>query len=221
MASIQGYHYEECMFEVSLLLWKERFGLYVVHVRHNAWTRYFRLLSLWRFSALSCVKHSYWKVGRPGFYCVLKSTLSGCYRVWLHASVGLCRSFILDLFRDVNELFNVTKESELDGRTQVAFFQTFFQTNRRQEALVATASEELIVKKFFNHFVDAMDGQRPQNITSEIFNHETICNGKNDEPVAGSFQMFSDLHLGKLCGLLGLSSLSEELFPFPISGALF
>lgn len=39
-----------------------------------------------------------------------------------------------DIFRDINIHFDISKDVELEGRTQAGFFKTFLQTLKREEA---------------------------------------------------------------------------------------
>lgn len=62
-----------------------------------------------------------------------------------------------DIFLDFHLPFYVPKDAEMQGTTQVAFFQAFLKTLKRNEAFEVSGRDELDLKTIFNHAVESQD----------------------------------------------------------------
>lgn len=126
-----------------------------------------------------------------------------------------------ELFRDVNLPFYNANDAEVEGRTKVSFFESVFKTLKWKRLFEAAGSNQLDWKTIINHAVEGLYEQdwwkgRAGCPTTKRLEMVTMI-----KSWLGSFRCLFDLYLGKLCALLVLSTLTEELLSFLIVVAVF
>lgn len=126
-----------------------------------------------------------------------------------------------NLFRDVNLPFNVANDEDREGRTQLTLFQAFLQSIKKKDVLEDTRSDDFDWKTIFNNDVKALDEEYRLNGRARFSTTRRLKMIRMMTSWLGSFRCYLDIHLGKFCALLWLSTLMEELLPFQLSGGGF
>lgn len=126
-----------------------------------------------------------------------------------------------EFIREVTLHVEVPKYGELEGRTQVHFFQAVFQPFERKEDLEATSSNELDRNTIFNHAVEALDAQDRRKGRSRFSTPQHFAMITMMMSCMSRFRCFLNLYFWHFCAFLGLTMLTENLLFFPISYCRF
>lgn len=91
MTHTPRYHYAGCMFDIHSQVEGED-GMTVGHVRRNAWTRYARSLSWWRWSTYHFFSTRLTGRWTPRFICCSTKTVCASWGALFYRAAGIWRS---------------------------------------------------------------------------------------------------------------------------------